>query len=83
MDAFKPGDIVKLTAKHLRNTGQFTGAGHERFKVLGMDPNIDDLVIVNAPMEGNYFTKEELAADPSLKWRRIHRGNLQLASKPG
>jgi len=30
-----------------------------------------------------WFTPEELATDPSLKWRRINKGNLQIVgAKP-
>lgn len=80
---FKVGDKVKLTSKFLRSTGQYVGGeGSKRWTVL----RIGHFVIVDEEispaMLQTMFSTDELAADPSLKYRRIAAGNLMLASKP-
>lgn len=85
---FKVGNKVKLTAKFLRSTGQYAGGeGGKRWTVLsvsnGSHPMSISLVTVDEIREDlSYWTAEELAADPDLKYRRIAAGNLMLASKP-
>jgi hypothetical protein len=76
-----PGAKVRLTGHYLKSTGQQRGSeGASRWTVLGTSGNF---VIVDEPADTRYFTSEEIAADPSLKWRRIHRGNLEIVgAKP-
>lgn len=73
----KAGDRVRLTSKFLRSTGQYTGDEARRtWTVLGFSRSfaiVDQLLSDSA----QWFTADELAADPSLKWRRINVGNLQ------
>lgn len=72
----KVGDRVRLTGEFLRNTGQVTGGeGKSRWIVKGFHR---DWAIVDQPMSEGWFTDEELAADPMLKWRRINVGNLEV-----
>jgi hypothetical protein len=75
------GATVRLTGYFLKSTGQQRGGeGASRWKVLG---NSGDFVIVDEPADTSWFTAEEMAADPSLKWRRINRGNLEIVgAKP-
>jgi hypothetical protein len=71
---------VRLTGKFLKNTGQHRGAeGQKVWKVLG---GSGPFVIVDEDADVSYFTPEELAADPSLKWRRINKANLQIVGAP-
>jgi hypothetical protein len=72
------GDTVRLTAKHLKSTGQIRGgAGLSRFKVTGFDGSwaVTDQELSEAALGS--FTAEELAADPSLRFRRIALANLE------
>jgi hypothetical protein len=72
------GDTVRLTAKHLRATGQVRGhAAQDRFVVTGFER---DWAITNQELSAtnlSMFTAEELAADPSLRFRRIALSNLE------
>ena len=76
------GTVVRLTGHFLKSTGQQRGGeGSSRWKVLGSSG--DSFVIVNEEADTSYFTPEELAADPSLKWRRINKYNLEIVgAKP-
>lgn len=83
---FKAGDKVQLTGAFLRSTGQFTGREGQKVWTVkavksyrGTDP---DVVIVDEPAILDYFTADELSADPSLKFRRILSVNLKLVGKP-
>ena len=72
------GDRVKLTGKFLKNTGQHTSdEGHRVWQVLGFSMG-GRLVVVDQVRDDDdgMFTPEELAADPSLKYRRIAVANL-------
>lgn len=74
------GARVRLTGKFLKNTGQHRGTeGTKVWTVLG---HSGPFVIVNEEADISYFTPAELAADPSLKWRRINRANLQIVGAP-
>mgnify|MGYP001610860389 CR=1 FL=1 len=76
---FAPGTKVRLTAKFLRSTGQHRGSeGHSVWKVI---EDRGDMVLVDEPWDLS-LTEQELKADPSLKWRRIARPNLQQVGKP-
>jgi hypothetical protein len=77
---FKVGDKVKLTAKFLRSTGQYMGGeGSRRWTVKGLSGSF---VVTDEELSSGYYSSEELAADPTLKYRRIHPNNLMLASAP-
>ena len=77
-----PGARVRLTGIYLKNTGQQRGGeGASVWTVLGSSGR--DFVVVNEPADTSYFTPAEMAADPSLKWRRINKANLQIVgAKP-
>jgi hypothetical protein len=81
---FKVGDKVKLTIKFLRSTGQYVGGeGHKRWTVKAVGSGEHPMVTVDeSRADLGYWTKEELAADPMLQYRRIAACNLMLASKP-
>ena len=75
------GSRVRLTGSFLKSTGQQRGReGASVWTVVGNTPSF---VIVNEPADTSYFTPAEMAADPSLKWRRINKGNLEIVgAKP-
>lgn len=75
---FAIGDRVQLTGKHLRSTGQYTGtAGSSVWTITGFS-NGDRWAITDEPRpDDGMFSAEELAADPTLAFRRIAVGNLQ------
>lgn len=82
---FKVGDQVRLTGKHLRATGQFAGpAGHSVWTVIGFDGSflITDEEKTSEEIR-QYFNSEELKKDPSLRFRRIHSANVELAPVRG
>ena len=67
---------VRLTRKFLRNTGQVVGGeGSKRWTILGFER---DWAIVDEEVLPGSFTAEEIAADPSLKYRRIAVANLEV-----
>jgi len=76
------GTKVRLTGYFLKSTGQHAGSeGRKTWKVLGAS---GDWAIVDEEAYDwqTMFTPAELAADPSLKWRRIAIGNLQIVGAP-
>ena len=74
MSKIQVGDKVKLTGKFLKNTGQRTGsAGLSTWVVTGIDGR---WAITDQENTLDMFTPEELAADPTLKFRRIAVSNL-------
>lgn len=83
---FKVGDRVRLTGKFLRSTGQFTGGdSRSKWEVLAVSEGKQspDMITVNEPRSDmSFWTAEEIAADPSLKWRCIAACNLQLTNRP-
>lgn len=71
----RPGDRVRLTAAFLINTGQ--RVSNEGAKVWTVQAVQGDFVVTDeAGGFDSYWTLEELAADPLLRFRRIHAGNL-------
>jgi hypothetical protein len=72
------GDRVRLTAKFLRNTGQYTG--REPFMVWTITgfSNGDRWAITDEPTDTSIYTPEELRDDSTLAYRRIAVGNLQV-----
>ena len=76
------GATVRLTGHFLKSTGQQRGGeGLSRWKVMGHSG--DSFVVVNEESDASYFTPAEFAADPSLKWRRINKANLEIVgAKP-
>lgn len=77
---FASGAKVRLKREFLRNTGQYAGPdAHGRWTVIRQD---GDFVLVDEPLSAGWFTPEELAADPDLKWRRFHAGNLIEYGRP-
>jgi len=83
---FQAGDKVKMTGKFLRSTGQVVGGeGSKVWTVMAFtDDSFLRMVIVDellSPEMLKYFSDAELAADPSLKYRRINALNLVLVSR--
>lgn len=78
---FAPGTKVRCTGAFLRNTGQYTGSdAHAVWKVLEQK---GEFVTVDEVREDlSYWTAEELAANPMLKYRRVHANNLMEVGKP-
>ncbi len=78
------GTKVRLTGVYLKSTGQQRGSeGSSVWRVLGRSG--DSFVIVDQELHDwrSMFSPAELAADPSLKWRRINKANLQIVgAKP-
>lgn len=74
---FSIGDKVKFTGKFLKSTGQRTGsAGQDTFIVTGFSGSF---VVTNQELSSaslDMFSAEELAADPTLRFRRIAAANL-------
>jgi hypothetical protein len=83
---FQVGDVVKLTSKFLKSTGQYVGGeGHKKWSVLHVDDNKYGSTFITVDErhhDTSYWTADELAADPMLKYRRINAANLMLANKP-
>lgn len=73
------GDRVQLTSKFLRNTGQYTGREPASVWTITGFTNGDQWAITDEPSchPVGYYSAEELAADPTLAFRRIAVGNLQ------
>lgn len=79
MAKFAVGDRVRFTAKFLRNTAQGTGyASKETWTVTGFSR---DWAITDQELSAEYvemmWTPDELAADPTLKFRRIAIAHLE------
>lgn len=81
---FKVGDKVQLTGAFLRSTGQIAGCdGRSVWTVKAVETYHDSqIVTVDEPAITDYFSAEELKADPSLAFRRINASNLKLVGKP-
>lgn len=83
---FKVGDKVQLTGQFLRSTGQLAGGEGQKVwtvkAVKTYSGDCPDIVTVDESAITDYFTAEELAADPSLKFRRINSANLKHYGKP-
>jgi hypothetical protein len=74
---------VRLTGKHLRNTGQYTGsAGLDRWIVTHIEQGTDGWVIATTdeprPDAAQIWTPEELEQYPQLRFRRINVANLEI-----
>jgi hypothetical protein len=83
--AIQVGDRVKLTSKFLRSTGQYTGSEAQSvWTVTGLCHDgrwaITDEPAYSA--DAGYYSAEELAEDPTLRFRRIAVGNLQCVTRP-
>lgn len=83
----KPGERVKPTGTFLACTGQQAGEeGSKVWTVLECPCQScagGGLVAVNEEADLSWYTAEEVAALPHLKWRHIAIGNLMPASGPG
>jgi predicted ABC-type transport system involved in lysophospholipase L1 biosynthesis ATPase subunit len=82
---FKVGDKVQLTGQFLRSTGQVAGGEGQKVwtvKAVKTYKTSPAVVIVDEPAITDYFSAEELAADPSLAFRRILSVNLKHYGKP-
>lgn len=78
---FTIGQRVKYSGKFLKSTGQGRGsAGLSTWTVKGIT-NEGRWVIVDEPADLSYFTAEELAADPTLAFRRIAKENLVIVGE--
>jgi len=79
---FNVGDKVRLTGQFLRDTGQIAGEdGQSVWTVQAYIVGKGDryaFVLTNEfrPDDGMY-TAEEIAADPTLRYRRINAANLE------
>jgi len=76
------GDKVQLTGKFLRSTGQIASReGRKVWTVTGfvMSWAITDELAADAK---DWFTAEEIAADPRLLYRKIAVANLKVYGKP-
>lgn len=74
--AFQPGDRVKLTGKFLKSTGQQAGPEGQRVWTVVGNCSSGFVMVDQDTSSDGYFSAEELAAQPDLKWRRFHPGNL-------
>jgi hypothetical protein len=79
---FAPGDRVRLTGSFLRSTGQYAGGdGPTRWTVLAVQTlkHSNSVLVLTDELRADdgMFTPEELAADPTLKYRRILACNLE------
>ncbi len=77
--AFEVGSRVKLTGKFLRSTGQ--GRSSEARSVWTVTGFSGPWAITNEPTDTRWFTPEELAADPTLAFRRIALANLCIVGQ--
>lgn len=79
---FAIGDRVKLTSKFLRNTGQHTGPEGQHTWVITGFTNEGRWAITDQPAATlDYYTADELAADPTLRYRRIAVENLYIVGQ--
>jgi hypothetical protein len=79
---FAIGDRVQLTSKFLRNTGQYTGREPSSvWTITGFSAENPNWAVTDEPGDTSYYTADELAAEPSLAFRRIAVGNLQKARR--
>lgn len=79
---FQVGTKVRLTAKFLRSTGQ--GRSDEARKVWtiqGFSGPDNCWAIIGEPSNPNLYTEAELAADPSLRFRRVALANLCIVGQ--
>lgn len=77
---FAIGDRIQLTSEFLRSTGQYTG--REPASVWTVTGFSGPWLITDEPRPNDgAFTAEELAADPTLAYRRIAPGNVQKARR--
>ena len=77
---FQIGDKVRLTAKFLRNTGQYAGPSSlSVWTITGFTRN--GWAITDEPSDAYYYSAEEVAADPTLGFRRIALCHLQKVRK--
>lgn len=73
---FAVGDRIQLTGKFLRSTGQYTG--REPSSVWTVTGFSGPFLITDEPRPNDgMFSADELAADPTLRFRRIAPGNVQ------
>lgn len=81
--AFQVGDRVQLTGKFLRSTGQYTGREPASVWTITGLCNDGRWAITDQPAEhpAGYYSDAELAADPTLAFRRIAVANLQRVKR--
>lgn len=81
--SFSIGDRVQLTGKFLRSTGQYMGREPASVWTITGFSNGGAWAITDEPAcnPPGYYSDAELAADPSLAFRRIAVGNLQVARR--
>jgi hypothetical protein len=76
----KVGDRVRLTAKFLRNTGQYTGREpFNAWTITGFSHDNPDWAVTDEPAcdPAGYYSDAELLEDPTLAYRRVNVGNLE------
>jgi len=78
MNKLTIGSLVRLTPKFLRSTGQYTGDEPRKVWTVTGLTNGDRWAIVDERTDTSRYTESELAEDPSLAFRRIAVGNLQV-----
>lgn len=71
------GDRVQLTSKFLRNTGQYTGGEAQSVWTVTGFCHDGRWAITDELQTVSLFTDYELAADPTLKFRRIAVANIK------
>lgn len=80
---FQVGSKVRLTGKFLKNTGQHRSPeARSTWTITGITSN--GWAITNERLSDEslkMFTAEELAADPSLAFRRIALANLHIVGQ--
>jgi hypothetical protein len=76
---FQPGCKVRLTGKFLRATGQQCSFdARKTWTIRALDGHF---AVVDEPADTSWFSAKELAADPSLRFRRIHIDNLYIVGQ--
>lgn len=79
---FAIGDRVELTGKFLRNTGQHTGPeGMSTWVITGFTNEGRHAITDEPKSDTSYYTAEEMAADPTLCYRRIAVENLYIVGQ--
>lgn len=81
---FYPGDLVRLSALFLKSSGQVNAKGQmltdEAEKVFKVQAVEGDFIVTDElRLDLDYWTPEELEAEPLLKFRRIHSSHLVRA----
>lgn len=81
MNKFNAGDKIRLTRAFLRSTGQYAGQdANATWTVQACDCArcaSGEYVATNQSAIIDYFTAEELAAEPYLRMRHLNASNIE------